>query len=45
MTDKERIDQLTSKLQKVESELKSGIAQETQTILIDRSIAQLGGEA
>ncbi|MDH6106279.1 F0F1 ATP synthase subunit B [Anabaenopsis tanganyikae CS-531] len=32
-------------LQKVESELKSGIAQETQTILIDRSIAQLGGEA
>ena len=30
-------------LQKVESELQGGIAEETQKILIDRSIAQLGG--
>jgi F-type H+-transporting ATPase subunit b len=32
-------------LQKVESELKGGIADDTQKILIDRSIAQLGGGA
>ncbi|MBE9048907.1 F0F1 ATP synthase subunit B [Nostocales cyanobacterium LEGE 11386] len=31
-------------LQKVESELKSGIADDAQQILIERSIAQLGGE-
>lgn len=31
-------------LQKVESQLKSGIADDAQQVLIDRSIAQLGGE-